>query len=528
MSTKVKNPEWLQDAVIYQLYPQSYNDTNGDGIGDLKGIIEKLDYIKSIGVNCVWISPIFESPFLDAGYDVSDFYKIAKRYGSLDDFKELIKEAKKREIKILLDLVAGHTSWEHPWFKESCKGENNTYSDYYIWCNSRRENGYIAGWGNRNGGYMNNFFFHQAALNYGFQNVDENCPWQISCDDPRALAVHQELRNVITYWMDLGVDGFRVDMAESLIKNDPDGVGIKKFWTDLRFWFNSDYPNGVLISEWGNPTNAIEAGFHVDFMHHFGSLGWWELFRDQVTPGEGWDVGFFSRSGKGCVEKFLTIFDEHYQRIKGKGYICLPSANHDIQRPSFNRSGRELRVIQALLLTMPTIPLIYYGDEIGMRYYPDTPNKEGGYHRSASRTPMQWDDSDNAGFSTAEKDKLYLPIDVKNDRPTVSKQDKDESSLLNLIRKLTQIRKEIPALENGGELIPLYAKDKKIPFVYLRENKNNYAMVVVNPSENDGEIDVKTDKISGNTILSEGVRVTEKEKGVWTIKVEAQSFGIYI
>ncbi len=529
MSTQKELPSWLNDAIIYNIYPQSFNDTNSDGIGDLKGITEKLEYIQSLGANCIWINPVFKSPFLDAGYDVSDYYQIAERYGDLEDFKQLISEAKKRGIRVLLDLVAGHTSWDHPWFKESCKGDDNPYSDYYIWTDARiQKKRFVNGIGERDGGYMYNFYVHQPALNYGYYNIDENSPWQISMDDPRALKVHQELRNVISFWMDFGIDGFRVDMAMSIIKNDPECIGIKKFWSRLRSWFNTEYPDGVLLSEWGNPARAIDVGFHVDFMHQFGTLGWWNLFRDQVDPGQDLDVGFFSRSGEGCIEDFLSVFLEHHAKTKEKGYICIPSANHDTNRPSIHRSGRDLRVIQAFLLTAPGVPLIYYGDEIGMRFYKGLKNKEGAYYRSSSRTPMQWDSTVNAGFSTADKNELYLPIDPQNDRPTVDSQDTDEDSLLNLVRKLTKIRQETPALENNGDIIPVYAKNKKIPFVYLRKNNDDqYAMVVLNPSMNNETITIETDKIDGKTILSEGVTLLQEDGHKWEIGVKPQSFGIF-
>ncbi|MGC4005089.1 MAG: alpha-amylase family glycosyl hydrolase [Pirellulales bacterium] len=172
MKSKIKKlgthsaPRWLEDAVFYQIYPQSFYDTNSDGIGDIPGIIAKLDYIQSIGVNALWLNPVFESPFADAGYDITDFYKVAPRYGTNKDLVRLFKESHRRGMRVCLDLVAGHTSIEHPWFKASAKPEQNKYSDWYIWTNTTWENGVpnvIRGFSDRDGGYVSNFFYCQPA-----------------------------------------------------------------------------------------------------------------------------------------------------------------------------------------------------------------------------------------------------------------------------------------------------------------------------------------------------------------------------
>ena len=217
--------EWLKNRVFYNIYPQSFYDSNGDGTGDLQGIICKLDFIKDMGYNGIWLNPIYESPFGDAGYDVADFYKVAPRYGTNEDFEELAKECKKRDIKIILDLVAGHTSTECEWFRKSSRHEKNEYSNRYIWTNSVWDktvgkDGFIGGASERDGCYMKNFFYFQPALNYGFKNVERD--WQLPMDHPDCIKTRDELIKIMKYWCKLGADGFRVDMADSLIKNDPD------------------------------------------------------------------------------------------------------------------------------------------------------------------------------------------------------------------------------------------------------------------------------------------------------------------
>ena len=224
--------KWLDNAIFYEIYPQSFLDTNGDGIGDFQGIIEKLDYIKELGCNAIWMNPCFASPFGDAGYDVADYYQAAPRYGTNADLKRLFNEVHKRNMHILLDLVPGHTSVAHPWFKESCKADRNEFTDRYIWTDStwgQLENmGSLCGISEREGSVIVNFFAHQPALNYGFYKKTQD--WQQDPDDPGPKATLAEMENVMRFWIGMGCDGFRVDMAGSLVKNDEDGKGNIALW----------------------------------------------------------------------------------------------------------------------------------------------------------------------------------------------------------------------------------------------------------------------------------------------------------
>lgn len=424
---KTKCPKWLTNSVFYQIFPQSFYDANGDGIGDLPGTIEKLDYIKSLGCDAIWIGPCFVSPFGDAGYDVADYCNIAPRYGTNADIKRLFKEADKKGIKVCLDLVPGHTSVEHPWFRESCKAEKNKYSNWYIWTDSVWDEGdsslnFINGYGERDGCYLTNFFHFQPALNYGFAKPDPKKPWQLPVDHPDVKAVKNEMMKIMRYWLDMGADGFRVDLAASLVKGDTEKKATSAFWQEVRGMFDRDYPEAVLISEWSCPTRAISAGFHVDFMLHFENEAYTSLFRKEKgrnvfvdTPGH----SFFDRDGKGDISEFMNIYLEHYRKTKKNRYISIPSGCHDLPRISVGRNRKEIEVVFAFLMTMPNVPFIYYGDEIGMKSQNNLTSKEGGYNRTGSRMPMQWDSTKNAGFSKALKSKLYLPIDPSNGRPTV-------------------------------------------------------------------------------------------------------------
>ena len=250
--------EWLKRAVFYQIYPQSFFDSNDDGIGDLNGIRAKLDYIQLLGVNALWINPCFKSPFKDAGYDISDYYRIAPRYGSKKDLIRLIREVHQRDIRIFLDLVPGHTSDQHPWFKASARPEINPFTDRYIWTrnpwiSSDGDLKFITGTSDRMGAYAVNFFSHQPALNYGFAKPEKD--YQQGLDHPGPRATRQELKKIMKFWLDLGVDGFRVDMAYSLIKKDPEALANRQMWLEIRQWMDTLYSDRILISEWGQASS---------------------------------------------------------------------------------------------------------------------------------------------------------------------------------------------------------------------------------------------------------------------------------
>ena len=521
-----RNLEWLEEAVFYQIYPQSFYDANNDGIGDIQGIIEKLDYIESLGVNAIWLNPCFVSPFQDAGYDVADFYKVAPRYGTNRDLKRLFTKAHRRGIRICLDLVAGHTSIEHSWFKASCQHEPNEYSDRYIWTNSAWDGGddslrFVRGYAERDANFATNFFYSQPALNYGFAKPDPLKPWQQPLDAPGPLATRAELKKIMAFWLDMGADGFRVDMAGSLVKNDPKRKMTINLWREIREWLDEKFPEAVLISEWADPAQAISAGFHVDFMLPFANSGYRSLFFSQHSP-----ACFFDTCGEGTITEFMEEFQGHYRKT-GRGYISIPSGNHDMQRLNTNRSKRDLEVIFTFLMTWPGVPFIYYGDEIGMRFIRDLPSKEGGYGRTGSRTPMQWADARNAGFSKASPKKIYLPIDPRQNRPTVKEQDARPASLLNHVRGLTELRKSSPALTASGKMIPLFAEPNKCPFVFLRQKGREKYLVALNPSNRKCSVSVEIKGLKeARKQLGRGITVSNKS-GRLKIDASEVSFGVF-
>ena len=472
---------WLKNAVFYEIYPQSFRDTNGDGIGDLNGITEKLPYIKSLGCNALWLNPIYDSPFKDAGYDVRDHKKIAARYGTEEDLKKLFAEAHKLDIRVLLDLVPGHTSEEHPWFKESAKAEENEYSDRYIWTANAFCGGdgmpFIGGEHDRDATYIINFFKCQPALNFGYRDIHDPS-WQMPIDAPAPLANREAMKDIMRHWLDLGCDGFRVDMADSLVKNDHGTKSATmEVWKDIAGAIHAEYPDAALVSEWNNPQQALGCGFDMDFMLDWGGNGYNRLMRFYQLDKAGnitEDNSYFKAESNADITGFLK--DYPYEQWKDLGLRCMITGNHDTKRCSFNLTDTERRLAFAMILTMPGAPFIYYGDEIGMAYR-WLPTKEGGYHRTGSRSPMQWDSSENLGFSCAPAEKLYLPVDPAENAPTVESQEADSNSMLHFVRNLIALRHTQADLYNDSPFAVFSAQEGSRLFAY----KRGKLLIAVNP-----------------------------------------------
>ena len=320
---------WLSDAVFYEIYPQSFYDSNGDGIGDLNGIREKLDYIKSLGCNALWINPCYDSPFKDAGYDVRDYRKVAPRYGTNEDLIRLFDAAHEKGIRVLLDLVPGHTSEEHPWFLESRKAERNEYSDRYIWTDfwihGAQGMPYISGESERSGAYILNFFKCQPALNYGFLRQTES--WQLPANHPAAIATREALKDIMRFWLSRGCDGFRVDMADSLVKNDDaDKSATSAVWRDIRRMLDLEFPEAVLVSEWGRPHQSLRAGFDADFYLDWRGNGYCTLLRDYENHPDA-DHSYFKKDAGGSINRFLDDYLRLLDGAKGQGYVSLITGN---------------------------------------------------------------------------------------------------------------------------------------------------------------------------------------------------------
>lgn len=503
--------DWLKDAVFYEIYPQSFADSNGDGIGDLQGVIDRLDHLAWLGVDAIWFNPLFASPFVDAGYDVSDYLQVAPRYGTNDDLDALIAAAGERGIRIVLDLVAGHTSTEHAWFQSELAASGpHPDGDRYVWRADPPPTapvGQLTGtpaWvrspGPRAGWYLKNFFDAQPALNFGWARNPNGEPWRDPVDAPGPRRNRQALRDILDFWLRRGVSGFRVDMAFSLVKDDPGLRETTALWREIRAWLDAAHPDAVLIPEGTEPRTEGSLAFHADFFlviraEHA------SLFDNGfagVLPFQDQQPAFFDADGDGSTRTFLDGWARAREADDTRP-IMLASADHDFSRLAGGpRTNEQLGAAWTFLLTWGSVPCVYYGDEIGMRYLPGMPEVEGsicnpGYNRSGCRSPMQWDESANAGFSSAPADQLYLPIDPDPNRPTVADQLADPSSTLHLVRDLIRLRRETPALRTGASQEVI---NDGYPFAFIRGGSH---LVAVNPRREAASL--ADDRIHGATVL---------------------------
>ena len=577
--TWTRGPEWLRDGVIYQVYPSSYKDSDGNGIGDIRGVISELDYIESLGVRAIWFNPLFVSGWIDGGYDVIDFYRVDPRFGTNNDMVELIEKAHAKGIKVMLDLVAGHTSDKHPWFIQSSQDTNLQYSDYYIWSDRLpdakaerdletmlKDPNYmqntIGKWMKseypRNKFYMKNFYACQPSLNYGYANPDPSRPWEQGVDAPGPKAVRQELKDIIAFWYGKGVDGFRVDMANSLVKNDKDKKEIMNLWREIREWSDKNYPDHVLMAEWGSPKYCLAAGYNIDMdlngtkahnrrmyfdrKHQADGGSYFSLDGGQPSVkdlyGNAWpeDKIDCKTTAAEMLKEYYDYFTDCLESTETMGYFATITGNHDHLRINMGARNTpdQLKVMLTWVLTMP-MPILYYGDEIGMRSLVDLPNVEGANHngkeRSGARTPMQWTSGETAGFSTCSPDKLYLPVctewspatsypqyldwkknfeagkvkPIAKGEITVESQDKDPESILNWTRELIALRKSSEALWADSKFIPIFNESQPYPMVYLRSNGKETFLIALNPTGTRKSLTLN-DEVSSYRSMTEGVK----------------------
>lgn len=574
-----RGPEWLRDGVIYQVYPSSYKDSDGNGIGDIRGVISELDYIESLGVRAIWFNPLFVSGWIDGGYDVIDFYRVDPRFGTNNDMVELIEKAHAKGIKVMLDLVAGHTSDKHPWFIQSSQDTNLQYSDYYIWSDRLpdakaekdletmlKDPNYmqntIGKWMKseypRNKFYMKNFYACQPSLNYGYANPDPSRPWEQGVDEPGPKAVRQELKDIIAFWYGKGVDGFRVDMANSLVKNDKDKKEIMNLWREIREWSDKNYPDHVLMAEWGSPKYCLAAGYNIDMDLNSTKAHNRRMYFDRKHQADG--GSYFSLDGgqpsvkdlygnawpedkidgkttaAEMLKEYYGYFTDCLESTETMGYFATITGNHDHLRINMGARNTpdQLKVMLTWVLTMP-MPILYYGDEIGMRSLVDMPNVEGANHngkeRSGARTPMQWTSGETAGFSTCSPDKLYLPVctewspatsypqyldwkknfvagkvkPIAKGEITVESQDKDPESILNWTRELIALRKSSEALWADSKFISVFNESQPYPMVYLRTNGKETLLIALNPTGTRKSLTLN-DEVSSYRSMTEGVK----------------------
>jgi len=452
------NMVWWKHGVIYQIYPRSYQDTNGDGVGDLKGINERLDYLTWLGVDAIWLSPIYPSPMADFGYDVSDYYNVDPLFGSLQDSDELVASAHRRGIKVILDFVPNHTSELHPWFTESRESRSNPKRDWYIWRDGKADGSPPNNWLSQFGGpawtfdkktgqhYLHSFLRQQPDLNW------------------RNPVVRVAMYDVLRFWLDRGVDGFRVDVIWLLIKDAefrdnppnpnfrPTDAGITRLLplhsadqpethdviAEMRAVIDR-YDDRILIGEIYLPIERLVTyygkdlgGAHLPFNFQLIHTAW-------TAP---------------AIARLVTDYEG---ALPPGGWPNWVLGNHDQPRIATRVGAAQARIAAMLLLTLRGTPTLYYGDELGIGKVtvpqeamqdPWEKNEPGlGLSRDPSRTPFQWDATANAGFSRARP---WLPLDPSYKMRNVAALRKDPSSILELYRRLLSVRRQHAALNSGS------------------------------------------------------------------------------
>ena len=517
--------KWWKESVVYQIYPKSFKDSNGDGVGDIRGIIQKLDYLKELGVNVLWISPMLESPQDDNGYDISDYRRIYKEYGTMEDYEELLSEAHKRDIRILMDLVVNHTSDEHNWFVESRKSKDNPYRDYYIWkdpVNGKEPNN----WGGAFGGsaweydpqtqmyYLHLFSKKQPDLNWENEKV------------------RQEVYDMMTFWCEKGIDGFRMDVISMISKDQtfPDGEMNNSLYGDFGPYcvhgpriheFLQEMNRGVL-SKYDIMTVGETSGVTIEEAQNYAGEARNELnmvFQfEHVDNGSG-DYGKWTTE-KYDFKEFKRIMIKWQEELQGKAWNSLFLGNHDQPR-SVSRFGNDnpayretsAKMLATCLHMMQGTPYVYQGEELGMTNvyfdkledYRDiesinffTELTEAGLmtpeymmkclmlrSRDNARTPMQWDDSVQAGFTDGES---WIKVNPNYKEINAAQQLEDPNSIFHYYQKLIRLRKEKDIIVYG-EFEPIYRDDEQI-FAYIRRQKQEKLLTVCNFSDKNAGMEI--------------------------------------
>lgn len=511
----MENYKWWKNAIIYQIYPRSFKDSNNDGVGDLKGIIEKLDYLRFLGVDAIWLSPIYESPMEDNGYDVSDYFKIAPIFGTMEDMDTLISEGKKRNIKIVMDLVANHTSKEHFWFKEAIKSVDNPYHDYFYWSDKTD---------NKESSFCGSSWEYVPNLNMYYYHYFAKGQVDLNWTNPK---VRQEIAKIINFWLDKGVAGFRMDAIELIgkdLENNifANGPKIHEYLRELNENSFGKYKDAITVGE-GWPTTKIAIDYtnpknhEIDMMFNFELIShiWKNKELEKFEPNIPSLIGM------------KQIFKRWQNDLRNKGWNTLFWENHDLARCISNfGNDRFYRVESAkalaymLYFQQGTI-YIYQGQEIGMinAYYSKLENYKdidsiSNYNdkvnvkkiaspsrmirglqrgsRDNSRTPLPWDDSINAGFNDGAKPWLkiipnYKEVNVKN-------AIEDENSVLYTYKEIFEFRKNSEYSETILEgSYDTYLDDDPYIFVYGRTYKDKSFIVVVNYDDDEHELNLDVD-----------------------------------
>ena len=505
---------WYRDAVIYQVHVRAFQDSNGDGIGDFVGLTQRLDYLQQLGIDTLWLMPFFPSPLRDDGYDIADYYSVHPSYGTLDDFKAFLNAAHQRNIRVIVELVLNHTSDQHPWFQESRKSLDNPRRDWYVWSDTdTRYRGVriifvdteLSNWAwdpVSKSYYWHRFFSHQPDLNF---------------DNP---AVREEIWNVMKFWLEMGVDGFRLDAVPYLVEREgtscenlPETHGVLK---ELRAKLDQQFPGKMLLAEANQwPADLIPYFGNGDEFHmafHFPLMP--RMFMGvrledrkpiteilQQTPPipDGCQWCLFLRNHDELTLEMVTDLERDYMYDEYARDRSM-RLNVGIRRrlaPLLENDRRRIELMNGLLMSLPGTPIIYYGDEIGMG-----DNVHLG-DRNGVRTPMQWDGSWNADFSEADPENLYSALILNPvygyQVVNVASQQRSPHSLLSWMRRLIQVRKSNPVFGRGS-IEFLYPGNHRV-LAFLRQLGNETVLAVNNLSSAAQAVELDLSRCKGNILI---------------------------
>ncbi len=528
VDTSIKNDTWWKEGILYQIYPQSFKDTDGDGFGDFKGVVEKLDYIQSLGVSIVWMNPFFESPLVDNGYDVSDYRAILPRYGTMADFQQMLDGLHDRRIKFVLDVVVNHSSNEHAWFKQSRSSRDNPYRNYYHWWPAEKGKPPFryslfdpeGGWdydSTTNAYYLHTFAEQQPDLNW---------------ENPK---LRQEVYDIMRFWAEKGVDGFRMDAFQFASKDTtypefPEGHE-KEFikWYGLRPQLHEYLKE--MYKEIIEPYHvfAVAEGAGSTFQDAHDLV---DEYRNELQIAYHFESVDMSRTPKGYkLAEFKEVFSRWDSAFAEKGWIAIFLSNHDNARlvNRFGNPSPECRIastqmLNTFLLSMRGTPYTYYGDELGMTNIDmptiaeyDDIEALGKYKtalaanedmvefmkvlnyssRENGRTPMQWNESENAGFTTGVP---WKKVNENFKDINVTAQNKDPNSILNHFRKMANVRRNNPVLIYGQYEV-LQKEHPKI-YAFTRELANVKMLVLLNFSPEKATINLHEIAYIQDTIIN--------------------------
>jgi len=558
MSSSSLNLPWWKKTTVYQIYPRSFKDSSGDGIGDIPGIISKLDYLQDLGIETIWFSPFFSSPQADFGYDVSDYRSIAPEYGSMTDCEKLIRDIHNRDMYVVFDLVLNHTSDQHPWFLESQSSRDSPKRDWYIWRDGRKPHGKKP---------PNNWKSMVGGSGWHYDEATEQWYWaQFLPFQPdlnyRNLDVKREMFDTIRFWLDKGVDGFRLDIINTIFEDEqfrdnpfawnffPSVEENKSFFQNKIHTIN--HPDNFLfvkelrslLDEYSNPERFMVGEIHasIDTLKRYCG----EVRSKTTTDGLHLAFMFQSLDVKLDVPSLLelvNLYDQNFQEPYTPTWVF---SNHDQMR-RINKLGSDItkaKLNATLQLTARGVPFIYYGEEIGMlnhklplktakdpigRKYSWLPKivislltRTGSIslNRDDCRTPMQWDQSPNAGFCSEDVES-WLPVSPDHQSRNVTSEEDDPDSLLNCYRSLLRLRKNTPAIHSGSLVISSLSHNFESVLSYQRLHDNQTVEVWLNISEKHCRIDemeqdakLLFSTIHNATPLRESVLVLEPYQGV--------------